>query len=278
MRRERVIPVLVCLLVGCAPETPAHEGMSRNRDERAAGRLAGNAESGRGRDGVAGHRNGVAGHRAGRTGGRAARRGQPSRRTREALVARVVDGDTIEVERPGVSVVRLIGVDTPETVAPGAPVECYGRAASAFTRRSLLGDHVRLEYDVERTDRYGRTLAYVWEGATLFNRLLVRRGFATVATYPPNVAYESRFIAAEKRARNQDRGLWGACAARAASGRPSGRMPRTGGGRCDPNYAGACVPRYPPDLDCGDVPTGFRSVGADPHGFDADGDGIACEG
>ena len=76
------------------------------------------------------------------------------------LVERVVDGDTIVVR--GVGRVRLIGVDTPETVDPRRPVEFFGREASAFTKRLLEGQRVRLEYDWERADRYGRTLAYVY--------------------------------------------------------------------------------------------------------------------
>ena len=78
-------------------------------------------------------------------------------------VERVVDGDTIEVNPPltWTEDVRLLGVDTPETVDPGEPVEPYGPEASAFTKRQLEGERVTLIFDQEKTDQYGRTLAYV---------------------------------------------------------------------------------------------------------------------
>ncbi len=136
----------------------------------------------------------------------------PSTAGANALVTRVVDGDTVEVRFRGRELdVRLIGIDTPETVAPGQPVECYGRAASRFATRRLAGLRVRLEFDVERLDRYGRTLAYVWLGDELFNETLVREGYAMVATYPPNVRYVERFVAAQREARSAGLGLWGAC-------------------------------------------------------------------
>lgn len=132
-----------------------------------------------------------------------------------ALVTRVVDGDTVEARFGGQVVdVRLIGIDTPESVAPGQPVECYALAASRFTMRELEGGRVRLEFDVERLDRFGRTLAYVWLGQELFNETLVREGYAVVTTYPPNVRYVDRFLDAQREARSQGRGLWGRCAAR----------------------------------------------------------------
>jgi micrococcal nuclease len=129
-------------------------------------------------------------------------------------VVRVVDGDTIEVReegRGGVVDVRLIGIDTPESVAPGQPVECHALVASRYTTRRLAGRSVRLEYDVERRDRFGRTLAYVWLGDELFNETLVREGYAVVTTFPPNVRYVDRFVEAQRAARGQGAGLWAAC-------------------------------------------------------------------
>jgi micrococcal nuclease len=193
-----------------------------------------------------------------------------------ARVTRIVDGDTIEVRFHGrIETIRLIGVDTPETVHPSRPVECFGAAASNFTARTLQDKAVGLEFDVERTDRYGRTLAYVWSDGRLFNRVLVARGFAQVATYPPNVKYVDVFLKAQKHARDNGRGLWGSCQDDGDSVSSAGGGAST---KCDPNYKGACIPLYPPDVDCGDVPAkGFRSIGSDPHGFDGDGDGVACE-
>ncbi len=199
-----------------------------------------------------------------------------------AYVTRVVDGDTIEVMLRGTETdVRLIGFDTPETVHPGEPVECFGHAASSYTTDALEGRTVTLEFDIERTDRYGRTLAYVWLAGGLFNEKILRDGYAAVSTYPPNVRYVDRFVTAQRTARNDERGLWKRCGGvdtPAVTPEPQKISSGSGGGKCDPGYAGACVASYPPDLDCPDVTAvDFRSVGSDPHGFDGDGDGLACE-
>jgi micrococcal nuclease len=129
-----------------------------------------------------------------------------------AVVTRVVDGDTFEARIDGDIVdIRLIGIDTPETVDPTQPVECFGPEASAFTERRLDHDAVLLEWDVERVDPFGRTLAYVWIGGRLFNEDIVRKGYATVATFPPNVAHVERLVEAERRARRDGLGLWSSC-------------------------------------------------------------------
>ena len=197
-------------------------------------------------------------------------------------VSRVIDGDTIEVMLRGTETdVRLIGFDTPETVHPSQPVECFGKAASAYSTRSLEGHEVSLEFDVEREDQYGRTLAYVWIGKTLFNEQILRDGFAQVSTYPPNVKYVDRFLSAQRHARSAERGLWSQCRGEGANSAGSTETSPThfsSNGNCDGNYVGACVPSYPPDVDCSDVPAvDFTSKGSDPHGFDGDSDGVACE-
>lgn len=125
-------------------------------------------------------------------------------------VTRVVDGDTIEVSLNGkTEKVRLIGVDTPETVHPTKGVEPYGKEASDFTKTQLNGQTVSLEFDVQERDHYGRLLAYVWLGDKLFNEVLAKEGYAQVATYPPNVKYVDRFTASQKEAWENNRGLWG---------------------------------------------------------------------
>ena len=198
-----------------------------------------------------------------------------ARRGPLARVTRVVDGDTIDVVLAGrTERVRLIGIDTPESVDPRQPVQCFALEASAFAARHLEGRRVELEFDAERRDRYGRLLAYVWLDGRLFNLTLVRRGYAQVYTFPPNVRYVERLLAAQRRARSGSAGLWGACPA--GGDGAAGKPPAPAG--CDPNYSGACIPPYPPDLDCSQVGArGFASTGSDPHGFDEDGDGIACE-
>ena len=95
---------------------------------------------------------------------------------------------------------------------PGQPIECYGPEASQFTARQLTGQRVRLEFDVERIDPFGRALAYLWMGdGSLFNETSVRRGVATVATCPPDTRYVQRFEAAQRAAKVAHRGLWRAC-------------------------------------------------------------------
>lgn len=136
----------------------------------------------------------------------------PSPPGEATTVERVVDGDTIVVA--GGERVRLIGIDTPETVDPRRPVECFGKEASRHLATLLPpGEPITLEHDVERADRYGRTLAYVYRArdGIFVNEVMVRDGYANVATYPPNVAYVDRFVAAERAARDEGAGLWSAC-------------------------------------------------------------------
>jgi micrococcal nuclease len=131
-----------------------------------------------------------------------------------ASVRRVVDGDTVEVRVGGRDeTVRLIGIDTPETVDRRSPVECFGEQASDRTKALLpAGTDVRLVADVEARDRYDRLLAYVYrDDGTFVNLALVEDGYASVLTYPPNVAHVGEFTAAAARARDEGRGLWGAC-------------------------------------------------------------------
>src|SRR5215203_5206165 len=128
-------------------------------------------------------------------------------------VERVVDGDTIEVRPtvPGTESVRLIGVDAPETVDPNEPVQPYGSQASAFTKSQLEGKRVTLIFDRERTDRYGRALAYVRVGgqASTFNETLLRQGYGQLLIISPNDRYEARFGQAQEQARQAQRGIWG---------------------------------------------------------------------
>ncbi|HEY5976872.1 MAG TPA: thermonuclease family protein [Solirubrobacterales bacterium] len=129
-----------------------------------------------------------------------------------AVVVRVVDGDTVEIEFDGERQdLRLIGVDTPETVKPGAPVECFGRQASNFTHRSLEGRRVNVVFGVERTDSYGRLLGYLRVEGRLFNAELLRRGLARTLTIPPNDRLAPLFERLALTAARAGRGLWGAC-------------------------------------------------------------------
>jgi micrococcal nuclease len=132
-----------------------------------------------------------------------------------ARVVRVVDGDTIVVSLAGREErVRYIGVDTPETVKPGAPVECFGKKASARNKALLPpGTELRLATDAEERDRYGRLLAYVYraDDGLFVNASLVLDGYATPLTIPPNVAHAAQFRSGAAEARRARRGLWSAC-------------------------------------------------------------------
>jgi micrococcal nuclease len=133
-----------------------------------------------------------------------------------ATVKRVVDGDTLVLGDD--TRVRLIGIDTPETVDPRRPVECFGHEASARMNELLPpGTSVELVFDVDRTDRYGRTLAYVYraEDELFVNVAMARDGYAEQLTVPPNVAHADDISEAVEEARDAARGLWadGVCTA-----------------------------------------------------------------
>jgi len=129
-----------------------------------------------------------------------------------AKVLRVVDGDTIEASIAGTDEdIRYIGIDTPETVKPDTPVQCYGPQASAQNHELVEGRTVRLVFDRERRDDYGRLLAYVYAGRRFVNAALVRGGYARPLTIPPDTDHAGLFQRLASRAGRAGRGLWGAC-------------------------------------------------------------------
>ena len=129
-----------------------------------------------------------------------------------AYVIRAVDGDTIEVDLGGqVEDVRYIGVDTPETVKPDTPVQCFGPQASRFNHALVEHRRVRLVFGVERRDVYGRLLAYVYLDGGFVNAELIRRGLARTLTIPPNDRFAGRLKRLEMAAARAGRGLWGGC-------------------------------------------------------------------
>jgi endonuclease YncB( thermonuclease family) len=178
---------------------------------------------------------------------------------RTYLVTRVVDGDTIELGNG--QTVRLVGIDTPEVG------ECGYEAASANMRRLVLGRWVRLTISDEDRDRYGRLLRYVDVAGVDAGLRQIQQGFA-IARYDSRDGYgyhprEPRYIAADKA--SHDIGCY----------RTAAPAPLVGRG-CAPGYH-PCVPPYPPDVDCSDVNGPIYVTGSDPHGLDADHDGVACE-
>ena len=202
-------------------------------------------------------------------------------------VASVYDGDTLTL-RDGRKV-RLLQIDTPE-LGSG---ECYSRAArTELLRLAPIGSRVVLEADraLDRVDRYGRLLRYVHRGGVNVNLELVRRGAAAPYFYRGDRGrHSSALMLAATTAKATKRGLWRACPGttldpnRAVdtgqSGPPTKDQPPSG--KCDPNYSGGCVPRYPPDVDCADIRAlgiaPVRVIGTDVHRLDGDGDGLGCE-
>lgn len=129
----------------------------------------------------------------------------------QGTVTAHIDGDTLKVN--GVSV-RIIGVDTPETVKPDTPVQCFGPQASQATDALLpVGSAVDLEYDAEHTDKYGRTLAYVYRArdGLFLEGWLAYEGFARILSIAPNTAHADELAGLVARAHRARRGLWGAC-------------------------------------------------------------------
>ena len=205
-----------------------------------------------------------------------------------ATVTRVVDGDTVEISPSveGLSTVRLIGVDTPETHGGTQP---YGPEASDFTRQHLEGKEVSLELDVEKVDPYERLLAYVYlSDGQMFNETLVEEGYAQVATFPPNVKYQDRFLKAQREAREANRGLWGLSAGELCQ--QTDRDNGIGGGcsGSEPESPAASQSASPgsgvdSNLDCASFETHEQAQRvleqdpSDPNYLDGDGDGVACE-
>ena len=207
------------------------------------------------------------------------------RRPRGASVAlrRVVDGDTIVVSTG--ADVRFLQIDTPELSSN----ECYATAARAALERLLpVGSRLRLVRDpgLDKVDRYGRLLRYVYRGRLNVNLEMVRRGAAAPYFYRGDRGrFSGRLLTLAGAARRAHRGLWGAC----PGTRPqpdeavsSGAAGASGGG----GSTGSCEPGYSPclpvtgDLDCADIPASKKPLhvtGSDPYRLDGNGDGLGCE-
>ena len=188
-------------------------------------------------------------------------RGSSSPEPGTYVVTRVVDGDTVELGNG--ETVRLVGIDAPETG------ECGHERAADNLERMVLRQAVLLGESDEDRDRYGRLLRYVDIGRQDAGLQLIKNGLA-IARYDSRDGYgfhprEARYVAADKGAKQL------VCAPKP---QPFVQQPPTG--NCAPGYS-PCVPPYPPDVDCPDVDGPIRVSGSDPHGLDADGDGVACE-
>lgn len=132
-----------------------------------------------------------------------------NRNDNSVKVSRVIDGDTIEVE--GGEKIRYIGIDTPETVDPRKPVQCFGVESFNKNKELVEGKEIRLEKDVSERDKYNRLLRYVYVGDIFVNLELIKQGFAYSYSYPPDIKYQDQFVKAQQEARKVKRGLWSIC-------------------------------------------------------------------
>jgi len=203
-------------------------------------------------------------------------------------VSHVVDGDTIKLENG--KVVRYIGIDTPETVDPRKPVQCFGAEASAKNKQLIEGKEVRLVKDVSETDKYGRILRYVYIGDTFVNDYLVRNGYAHSSTYPPDVKFQDQFKKAEEEARINKRGLWADDACKTETTTPTTTSttpmpipvaPTTSNTSGSSNsgatgaYSCNCSKTCPEMISCAEAQYQLNTCGCTRR--DADHDGIACD-
>ena len=218
-------------------------------------------------------------------------------------VIRVVDGDTIDASIAGETErIRIIGLDTPETVDPRQTVECFGLEASAKAKEFLLNQQVRLEADPTQGERdtYSRLLRYVFlaDGRN-YALEMIKQGYGHEYTYRVPHKYQQEYQQAENEARNAERGLWAPAACTDPTSDPlppeESESPELQGGIDDArdrlkelldNYGrGTCHSAYEPclpvvdDLDCSDVqgPITVKSPGVDPYRLDRDNDGVGCE-
>ena len=209
-----------------------------------------------------------------------------------AKVVAVIDGDTIDVDlgEGNVKRVRYIGVDTPESVDPKQPVQCFSKEATAKNKELVENEIVGLEKDVSETDRYGRLLRYVYMGDLFINHVLVSEGYASAISYPPDVKYQDKLREAEQQARTSYKGLWGSC--KTATPMPTTSTSTTNNNTSTGTTTGSGACKYSctsPDRDCSDFSShdeaqaffnccGFTAQN-DPMKLDAVGvgDGIACE-
>jgi micrococcal nuclease len=212
-------------------------------------------------------------------------------------VVHVVDGDTVDVDIDGnTRRLRLIGIDTPETVDPRKPVQCFGKEASNRAKELLTGKKVSLEADASQgdTDTYGRLLRYVYIDGQSFNKKMIADGFAFEYTYKIPYKYQTEFKQAQQDARVQNKGLWSPSACNGKATPVSQAAPPAQANKpsttptppskvasarveCNPNYSG-CVPNVDVDLDCKDIGHPVKILGIDVFNLDGkDKDGLGCE-
>ena len=211
----------------------------------------------------------------------------PANTQKTYLVTKVVDGDTLTISKDGSSVtLRLIGIDTPETVHPSKPVECFGTEASNKAKSLLSGKYITLEMDDSQGtyDKYQRMLAYVYlPDGTMFNKYMISEGYAYEYTYGIPYKYQSEFKQAENSAKQNKKGLWadGVCEEETLAPTQTTTTNQSSYNINTSNYSCSS------DLyNCSNFSTHNEAQGVfemcggnlnDIHNLDADGDGLACE-
>ena len=203
-------------------------------------------------------------------------------------ISRVYDGDTITLSTG--EKVRFLQIDTPEL----SPAECYGQEArSALVSLLNTSGQLSLKTDpkLDKVDRYGRLLRYVFIGKTNINLKLVEIGAAAPYFYKGDKGqYSTQILKAAQTAKSKSLGLWKSCpgtqltpndaVTTLSTAVTSTASASSTGVKCDPNYAG-CIPVFPPDVDCTDIKrlglAPVKVIGKDVHKLDRDGDGIGCD-
>jgi len=203
-------------------------------------------------------------------------------------VQKVIDGDTLSVAMNGeIVTIRLIGIDTPETVHPSKPVECFGKEATNKAKAILAGTMVYLEQDPSQGtyDKYGRLLAYVFlSDGTNFNQMMIEKGYGYEYTYNLSYIYQAKFQSAEQEAKTYQRGLWapGVCEEESTVITTESeeistpfQEPAPTGYTCSYN-AYNCSDFYT-HQEAQSVYEMCGGVNNDVHALDRDKDGLACE-
>lgn len=201
-------------------------------------------------------------------------------------VLTVIDGDTVDIEIDGKKeTVRLIGMDSPETVDPRKPVQCFGKEASDKAKETLTGKMVSLESDPTQgeRDKYNRLLRYIFlEDGTNFNKLMISEGYAHEYTYQTPYKYQEEFKKAQKEAEDNKRGLWADNACPAITATPTlptstlvPTQPSTGGTTGNGKFTCDCSKACTKIATCDEAYFQLNQCGCQAR--DADKDGVPCE-
>ncbi len=204
----------------------------------------------------------------------------PTKKESDSIVTKVIDGDTITVQSNGqIETIRLIGIDSPESVDPRKTVQCFAKEASDFAKKNLLNQKVRLESDPSQgdKDKYNRLLRYVFLlDGTSFNKTMLEQGFAHEYTYNTPYKYRDEFISAQNFAKDNNLGLWSPDACPIATSPPTAtkiieKTPVTNSGSWECNCAKLCS-----KMDgCAEAMYQLNTCGYSSR--DSDGDGVPCE-